>query len=342
MTRTHTRTHTPTHTGTHADTAAVVIGRNEGARLLACLASLQEAGVAPIVYVDSGSTDGSAEAARARGAAVIALDLSRPFTAARARNAGLDHLSRLPPDQRPGHVQLVDGDCELHPGWIAEARAFLEARPGVAVVCGRRRERFPEATPYNRLCDWEWDTPPGETRACGGDALMRLEALEEVGGYNPGLIAGEEPEMCLRLRQAGWTIWRLDAEMTLHDAAMTRFGQFWKRARRAGHAFAEGAAMHGRPPENHGRAETRRALLWGLVLPVAILVLAVAVSPWALLLVALYPAQVARLARRDGGTRFAWEKAILLTASKFAETAGILEYRWRRLMGRPSGLIEYK
>ncbi|MFD2858347.1 glycosyltransferase [Seohaeicola zhoushanensis] len=101
--------------------------------------------------------------------------------------------------------------------------------------------------------------------------MMRVTAIEAAGRYDPGLIAGEEPELCVRLRQAGWTIWRLDAEMTWHDAAMTRFGQWWNRSRRAGHAFAEGAAMHGGAPERHYVPQLLRAVAWGMVLPLAIL-----------------------------------------------------------------------
>lgn len=318
---------------------AVVIGRNEGARLIRCLESLAGQ-TGHIVYVDSGSTDGSVAAAEARGVEVVALDLSQPFTAARARNAGLAALRAAP--ERPDLVQFVDGDCEVAPGWIATAEAFLAANPKVAVACGRRRERFPEASIYNAHCDREWATPIGRARSCGGDALMRMAALDQVGGYDPRLIAGEEPEMCVRLRAQGWEIWRLDAEMTLHDAAMTRFGQFWKRARRAGHAYAEGAHLHGRPPERHGVAQQRRALIWGLALPLAILAAALLVSPLALLALAIYPAQVARLARRGGGTRAAWESAALLTVSKVPEALGCAEFHLRRLAGRPAGLIEYK
>lgn len=317
---------------------AVVIGRNEGDRLIRCLDSVRK-GVAHVVYVDSGSTDDSVAEARARSVEVVALDMDLPFTAARARNAGLDALLA---QGAFDHVQFIDGDCELRDGWIAAASAFLEAHPDVAVVCGRRRERYPDATVYNRLCDWEWDTPVGEATACGGDALMRVAALRAVGGYNPDLIAGEEPELCVRLRLEGWRIWRLDHEMTWHDAAMTRFGQFWKRSRRSGHAFAEGAALHGRGPTRHWVTETRRSIVWGGVIPLAILLLAAFAGPWALALALIYPAQVARLALREGGGKTAWERAFFLVVGKFAELAGVAEYWWRRLRGQRGGLIEYK
>ena len=318
--------------------AVVIIGRNEGARLIRGLASVAAAD--RVVYVDSGSTDGSQQAAQEAGAEVVALDMSQPFTAARARNAGLERL-RLH-GTRPELVQFMDGDCELQPGWLPSAQAFLAAHPEVGVVFGRRRERFPDATVYNRMCDWEWDVPLGEQRACGGDALMRLTALDEVGGYNPALIAGEEPEMCVRLRAAGWKIWRIDTEMTLHDAAMTRLGQFWSRARRAGHAWAEGAALHGAPPERHCVGQVRRALIWGAVVPFVIILLAIALNPWALVFFVIYPLRALRMALREGATRPAWERAWLLSIGKFPEAMGVIEYHLRRLAGRPRGLIEYK
>lgn len=311
---------------------AVIIGRNEGARLVACLASFPE-WVRPLVYVDSGSTDGSVAAARAAGAEVVALDMSVPFTAARARNAGFERLMAL---GTPAFVQFVDGDCRVQPGWLEAAAEFLDARPEVGVVCGRRREVHPETSVWNRLCDAEWDTAVGEARACGGDALMRVQAVQAVGGYDARLIAGEEPELCVRLRQAGWKVWRIDREMTLHDAAMTRAGQWWKRTRRGGHAFAEGAAMHGAPPERHWVAETRRAVLWGAVLPL-VAVLGMLVTPWSLGLLLAYPLQMLRLSRRYG-----WERAVFTVLAKFPEAQGVLEYHWNRLRKRRSALIEYK
>lgn len=312
----------------------VIIGRNEGPRLLRCLTStVGQAG--RVVYVDSGSDDGSQEAALEAGAELVALDQDAPFTAAKARNAGFDAL--MAHTQPPAYVQFIDGDCELQPGWIETAHAFLENHRQVAVACGRRRERFPEASVYNRLIDQEWDTELGETLSCGGDALMRSSALCEVGGFNPGLIAGEEPELCIRLRAMGWRVWRLDTEMTLHDAALLRLSQWWTRNRRAGFAFAESAAMHGSAPERYGVRETISAVVWGIVLPVEVL-LAALVSPWLCLLALVWPLQVTRLALRDHN----WTRAFFLTLGKFPEAEGVLNYAWLRIRGKKGTLIEYK
>ena len=318
----------------------VAIGRNEGARLRQCLASAM-GWVDRLVYVDSGSTDGSVALARSLGAEVVELDLSIPFTAARARNAGFRRLRELAPGM--AYVQFVDGDCELVGGWLARAAAFLEGHGDIAVVCGRRRERYPGRSIYNLLCDMEWDTPVGEAKACGGDALMRADAFEAAGGYREGLIAGEEPELCLRLRTQGWRIWRLEAEMSLHDAAMTRFGQWWKRTLRAGYAFAEGAWLHGRSPERHWVRESLSAWLWGAIIPLVTLGAVSLFGPKGLLLAGIYPSQILRLAFRGG---YSWGlnlwRALFLVLGKFPEVAGQVRFLQNRIRGRKARLIEYK
>jgi GT2 family glycosyltransferase len=323
-----------------SDVGAVVIGRNEGERLVRCLQSLQGT-CALVVYVDSNSTDGSAQRARALGAQVVELDLQVPFTAARARNAGFRALQSQAPDVE--YVQFVDGDCEVVSGWIAQARGFLETHPHVGVVSGRRRERRPDASIYNLFCDREWDTSVGEARACGGDAMMRRQMLQKVGGFRDDLIAGEEPELCVRIRREGWTIWRLASEMTLHDAAIHRFGQWWRRSVRAGHAFAEGALIHGAPPERHWVSETRRAVTWGLFGPAFVLASLPLVGPWALALLSAYPLQWVRLmVRCPGPWRVRASQSALLVIGKFAEATGVVRFWWLRYRDIQAGLIEYK
>lgn len=317
----------------------VVIGRNEGQRLRRCLDSVVGTAAA-IVYVDSGSTDDSVAMARNRGVAVVGLGMSLPFTAARARNAGFHELRALAPALP--NILFVDGDCEVAATWPAVALAFLDDHADVAAVCGRRRERHPERSIYNRLCDIEWDAPTGNVRSCGGDVMMRTAALQAMGGYRDDLIAGEEPELCVRLRQAGWRIWRLPEEMTLHDAALLHFGQWWKRAQRGGHAFAEGAHLHGAAPERHAVRETVRAVVWGLAMPAVIVGLSLVDARW-LVLALLYPLQALRLAVRYGITsRLGWVRALLMVLARFAEASGVLKFHWNRLTRRRSALIEYK
>lgn len=318
----------------------VVIGRNEGERLRKSLESVN-ACARGVVYVDSGSTDESVAIAVGMGAVVVPLDMSVPFTAARARNAGVSMLLALLPNL--DYVQFVDGDCEVAGGWLETASGFLDEHEDVAMVCGRLRERHPQQSIYNMLCDIEWDTPVGATKTCGGISMVRVKTFAEAQGYRADLIAGEEPELCVRLRSAGWRIWRHDAEMALHDAAMTRFGQWWKRSVRNGYAFAEGARLHGAPPERHWVRESRSAWFWGGMIPLATLAAVLGWGTSGIALLAIYPLQVTRLALRGArSARENWWRAFFLVLGKFPEMSGQLIYWWNRLSNRTNTIIEYK
>lgn len=318
----------------------VVIGRNEGARLRTCLESLRPH-LPYVVYVDSGSRDGSCALAQQMGAHVLALDASIPFTAARARNAGFARLLQLARSLR--YIQFVDADCELVPGWLGDGASFLDMHPQVAIVCGRRRERYPDRSVYNLLCDMEWDRPAGATPECGGDCLARVTAFQATGGYRSELIAGEEPELCVRLRGSGWRIWRLDRGMTLHDAAMFNFGQWWRRTLRGGYGYAYAVKLHGRGADRHGVRESLGIWVWGLGVPLAILACVLAWGPWSFGLALLYPAQVMRIAvRGKRARRENWLYAVFVMIGKFAEVLGQLKFMGERYLGGRPKLIEYK
>jgi glycosyltransferase involved in cell wall biosynthesis len=326
-------------TETLANIGTVVIGRNEGERLKRCLGSLSAA--AAVIYVDSGSTDGSAQWARENGAEVIELDMKSPFTAARARNCGFRRLRAIAP--QCGYVQFVDGDCELSDGWLSAATSFLDAHGDVGAVCGRRRERYPDRSIYNWLCDREWEGDPGEVRACGGDVMIRADALNAIDGYREDMIAGEEPELCVRLRAKGWRVWRVDAEMTLHDAAMTHFRQWWTRIARSGYAFAHGAYLHGGSSERHWVWESRRAWLWGIWLPLVCLMAGLFFNPWGWAAFLIYPLQILRQSTRNTGSlKQRVTLAIFQLLTRFPEAAGQIKFMRDRLLGRRSQLIEYK
>lgn len=328
-----------------SDIGVVIIGRNEGERLRRCLQSIDR--VAALVYVDSGSTDGSVAAAAAAGARVVDLDLAQPFTAARARNAGRRELPRL-----CAYIQFIDGDCRLQPGWLAQASAALDADAGLAAVFGRRREVAPEASVYNWLCDVEWAVPPGPARYFGGDVMLRAAALDDAGGYPDDMIAGEEPDLAMRLRRHGWRLQCLAGEMTLHDAAIDRFGQFWRRARRSGHAYAELAARHRGGDFDDYRQRVRGVLCWTLVPLVGIGILAAGIAvrdrrlaAGGAALLALPALQLLRLTvrgRRSRPLREAFTIAAFQLMAKPAQALGIARYWLGRTAGKRSALIEYK
>lgn len=318
----------------------VLIGRNEGQRLINALAAAQGQG-RRIVYVDSGSTDGSLDAARAAGAQVVELDMSIPFTAARARNAGFEALEQS--DTAPVYVQFVDGDCALVPGYVHAAAAHLDANPQLAVVTGWRSEINRDISLYNQLCDFEWHRPAGPMKACGGDMMVRADAFRQVGGFDPDVIAAEDDEFCTRLVKSGWALERLPLNMTRHDADMTTFAQWWQRAVRTGHGFAQVGYLH----PDYFVAERRRVLVFGLALP---LIFAIAVlTGWLLLALAVlalyalsYFRTVQGLVKEGLPKSEAQRHAGLLTLSKFPNLIGMGIFQWRMLRNGPMRIIEYK
>ncbi|MEE2945168.1 MAG: glycosyltransferase [Pseudomonadota bacterium] len=318
------------------DIAVVAIGRNEGDRLKACLASLAGHRV---VYVDSGSTDGSVTYARSQGVEVVELSPDRPFTAARARREGYEHLCR---DGCPEYIQFVDGDCALDPEWIQQGLAALKSNESYGIVTGWRREIHPDESVYNDLCHHEWDRPAGDILTCGGDMMVRRQAIEGAGPFDDQVIAAEDDEFCVRVRKAGWKIHRLPQEMTRHDASMLRFGQWWQRAVRSGHGFAQVGYMH--PP--YFSREQKRVALYGIILPIVFFAGLIFTPLIAMLALGAYGYNFVRISKGlvDEGLplKRARRLARLITLSKIPNAIGMFEFHRRRLLGRKMHIIEYK
>ncbi len=318
--------------------AAVAIGRNEGGRLRDCLLSLK-AQADRVVYVDSGSSDGSPALARALGVEVVELDRAMPFSAARGRNAGVEALRR---DGLPDLVQFVDGDCVLEPGWIEAGVQALADDPNLALVTGWRTEERPDANAFHAMAEIEWRRPAGEILASGGDMLVRMTAFEEVDGFDPLVVASEDEEFTIRLRKAGHGTLRLPVVMTRHDIGMTRFGQWWRRHLRSGQGFAEVGGMH--PP--HFASERYRALLWGAFLPLAGLAGIWLLWWWDVLLVAaLYMGsglRILRWLRREGlSPAMAVRVAALFIIVKLPQFLGMVRFYLRGGRRASARIIEY-
>ena len=235
-------------------------------------------------------------------------------------------------------MQFVDGDCKVQPGWLEAGAAALAANPDLGLVTGWRSEIHPLASVYNQMCQVEWRRPAGPITACGGDMMVRIKGFRQIGGFDPTVIAAEDDEFCLRLAQAGWKLERLPVEMTLHDAAMTRFGQWWRRALRAGHGFAQLGRMH--PP--HFLRERMRVWAYGLVLPL-LFVLGLLTSGWiSLAVLGLYALSWWKTWRGLSGQPMAAKQAALLTLAKIPNLLGMLTYHQRRRKGEDMRIIEYK
>lgn len=321
-----------------------MIGRNEGSRLERALDSVIGCG-APVVYVDSGSTDDSCNAARKRGALVVDLEMTRPFTAARARNAGFERLIYEYPGTEM--VAFIDGDCELLSGFLETAVAELDADPELVAVCGWRRERHPEQTIYNRICDVEWRWGEvGSIMCFGGDVLVRAAAVQAVDGYDPQMIAGEDFDLSIRLGNRGGRLARVDCDSTLHDADMRSAKQWWQRAKRCGHAYAQLVARHGGPPERRFVRELRKTMLWGALAPCAAVALTLPTLGASWLLFGLYPIRVVKVAISTRKRGFPWAHSVSWGAScvlsSFPGVVGVATCYLDRLRGRCSTLIEYK
>lgn len=319
--------------------SVVIIGRNEGARLERCLQSAAGLG-AELIYVDSASSDGSPARAAARGARVLRVTPARPCAAV-GRNAGWRAATRE-------FVLFLDGDTVLHPDFVGRALAELRD-PEVAVVWGHRREMDPRQSVYVRVLDLDWVYAPGRTAFCGGDALMRRSVLEQTGGFDESLIAGEEPELCRRIRALGHAICHIDAPMTAHDLAVRRFSQYWTRAYRAGHAYAEIAERFSGSADPLWQDEARRNVVHGSALLAAPVVLAVALALHPGAAVALLACALLLLARSV--RRCAWKSDSLATRVLYALhshfqqlpiLAGQLAFRRNRRRGLQQRLIEYK
>jgi glycosyltransferase involved in cell wall biosynthesis len=326
--------------------SVVVIGRNEGDRLVSCLQSIGSVRQMPqpfdLIYVDSRSTDGSPERAASLGATVIVLAPGK-LSAARARNAGW-RAATAP------FILFLDGDTILDPDFVHRALREFED-PDVAVVFGNRREVRTAASVYNRLVDLDWIARPGFSDFCGGDSLMRREILERTDGFDPDLIAGEEPDLCRRIRASGGKILHIDVPMTGHDMAILHWNQYWRRAVRTGHAYAEVAARYGHTSDPLWARESRGNLLRGsmYILIAAGACMASAVfSSWVPLIVLALGgmAMAVRTAILWRWKAAPWHTLFLFGIHSHIQQVPILQgqllYLWGRWRGQRHELIEYK
>jgi glycosyltransferase involved in cell wall biosynthesis len=326
--------------------SVVVIGRNEGQRLVKCFESIRAIhGFERIqlIYADSASTDGSAQRAAQYGAEVITLLSERP-TAAIGRNAGWRKATTE-------FVLLLDGDTILHPGFPRVALDFMAADTRVCAVWGNLRETHPNQSIYTRVLDLDWVYPPGEIEACGGNVLMRRSALVEVDGYDSRLIAGEEPEMCRRVRALGYTIWHIDYPMAGHDLHITRWGQYWKRARRAGYAYAEVSDRFRHSEDPLWLADARRSFrlgsFWSFFLLITLILagfrfnfLPLAVLLGLFLILSLRSAWRARWKDKNAMTLVLY--GVHSHLQQVPIFVGQLQYHLDKRRGKQRDLIEYK
>jgi acetyltransferase-like isoleucine patch superfamily enzyme/glycosyltransferase involved in cell wall biosynthesis len=325
--------------------SVVIIGRNEGERLRRCIESVIAANWQDVPYdiwyVDSKSTDDSVGVATRLGARCLVLDDSSPC-AAKARNLGWNAASGE-------YILFLDGDTQLHAAFVKQALQTL-SDPSLCAAWGHRRESDPGQSIYTRVLDLDWVYPPGRTLYFGGDVLVRRQALAQVGGFDPTLKAGEEPEMCARLRARGWLIEHLDVPMTLHDLAVRSLRAYALRCYRGGIAYAEVAyRMKGLGDSLWQRESVRdwsQGLLYALF-PFLLLVAILISVPAGLLLLASASCVIGRTAWRcrwkaPGQPWLCLQYAVHSHVQKLPSLAGQMAWRRAHARDRPVGLVEYK
>ena len=324
----------------------VAIGRNEGHRLVPCLESILEQNTKRIVYVDSGSHDGSAELARSMGFPVVELGSFRKFSAGRARNAGYYFLRHRFPTMQ--FVQFVDGDSMLRPGWIKRGVAELVSEDRVAMVCGHVDEKFAASSIFKRMCQIEWHGAVGDISACGGNAMLRSEAFASVNGFNPDVVAAEDNELCARLRFDGYSIRRIDAPMVLHDSPVMTTRQWWKRSEREGQCYLQVAALHWHSSERTFVKPLMSACFWGLLLPTLLVALTLIWNASFLAFgLAIYVLLAMKVAVSTSKTKHASTVDSLLygcfcVLGKLPQCIGIAKTLSNWARSQPSRLIEYE
>ena len=323
----------------------VVIGRNESKRLLLCLQSIRSSGC-PVVYVDSGSTDLSVSIAQPMVDIVHQLDPAKPFSAARARNEGVEQLCAL--FKEVELIQFIDGDCVLSEGWLQAASASLQCLPERAVVTGHLLECNPHLSIYNKLCEMEWKSAPGDFKnfgALGGIFMVRANVFKALNGFNAKVIAGEDSEFGVRLSLLGHKITKIDHVMATHDANMTTFAQWWTRAVRAGHAIGQRAHLNGKTIVKDCVQERKSTLFWGILIPMLVLILLIPSQGYSLILLLAYVVLAFKIflfrRKQQDNNNDALIYAKFTVIGKVANGLGLLKFYFNKFKQRYE-IIEYK
>jgi GT2 family glycosyltransferase len=202
--------------------------RNDAERLAHCLRSIAAGhgarGQHEVVVADNGSTDGSADVARAAGATVISLPGVR---LGELRNRAVQAA-------RGAVLAFVDADHEIGPEWVPAAIGVL-ADPQVAAVGAPCRPPSPP-TWVQRLYDRLRRHPHAQEDVSwlgSGNMAVRRSAFERVGGFDTSLETCEDVDLCRKLRAQGL---RLVADARMHnvhfgDPRTLRhvfFGEMWR------------------------------------------------------------------------------------------------------------------
>ena len=159
---------------------------------------------APIIAVDNGSTDGTADAIAQRYPEVTLIRSPRNLGAV-ARNIATDRV------ETP-YVAFCDDDTRWEQGALTRAADLLDAHPGLASVTGRclvepdlREDPITPELRDSPVPGPAWLPGPALLGIMAGLTMLRVDAFRQVGGFSPRLwLGGEEELLALDLAARGW------------------------------------------------------------------------------------------------------------------------------------------
>jgi GT2 family glycosyltransferase len=235
------------------DLAIVIVSYNTREFLGPCLQALPAAleGLSATTWVvDNASPDGSAQLVREQFPEIRLIASQHNGGYAYGNNLGLRAAGFGRPDGQPAdyrHVLLLNPDTVSLPGSLGALVRFLDSQATVG-VCGPRVER-PDGS-LDRACRRSAPTPlvafyqltglaslfprnrhfarynltylPDDEQAevdsvVGACMLIRGEALQAIGLMDERFFMyGEDLDLCLRIRQAGWRVVYQPSVRVLH------------------------------------------------------------------------------------------------------------------------------
>jgi N-acetylglucosaminyl-diphospho-decaprenol L-rhamnosyltransferase len=203
-----------------ADITISLVNTDNRDLLLDCLASLDGAAgstALQTIVIDNASTDGSAAAVRRAYPQVEVVERDR------RHGFGANHNQAIA-RARGRYVLILNEDTVLHDCMLDRMRTFMDQNPEVG-ACGPKivypdgsvqpsAFRFPTparvalTTLTLQRAFWIQSATDRIARVdwvCGAAILARRPALEAVGGFDEQLfIYSEDPDLCLRMRDAGY------------------------------------------------------------------------------------------------------------------------------------------
>ncbi len=242
--------------------SVIVIGKNEGARLDACLQSVREALSLlshELLYVDSRSTDDSLQIAASHGARCFLLEETHT-TAGLGRFVGTQ-------EAHGEYLLFLDGDMRLHKDFVEHAITAMVQR-GYDGACGIRRDVYLRADGSESVCENYYGcTAERLAPEFGGAILLKAEALASCGGWSTDTVACEESELHARLLASHLRIVELPVPMITHiDAVRDRRGVLGTifSARRLGEGQAFRCAMAHGSVRAYVRLEREKFIFYAL------------------------------------------------------------------------------